>query len=124
MQITIGAVMLAVPTSAVALATVPPGAPEAPTDTLAAATGQSPLKLNVNPRRVRYDDDVAVAGRVSPADAGQTLVLQLSASRHAGWRSLARTKIRSDGRFRLVAPLRHSGFLRVLDPIADAAGLS
>jgi len=124
-HVIVATTMLAVPASAVALTTsaaAPGAAPETqPTD------AQSPLKLEVSPRRIRFGHNVTVTGATPAADAGRTLWLDAATTRHSGWRTVASTQIGRDGRFRLTAPLRESGFVKVLDaatgsvaPAADA----
>jgi rare lipoprotein A len=114
----IATTMLAVPASAVALGAgaAAPGPPTGPT-----STGlPTPLKLDVSPRRIRFGDAVTVTGVTPAADAGRTLRLDAAATRHSRWRTVASTQIGRDGHFRLVAALRKSGFVKVLDATAGA----
>jgi rare lipoprotein A len=114
-HVIIATTMLAVPASAVAFTTG--GA--APGSVGATSSGsQTPLKLDVSPRRIRFGDAVTVTGVTPAADAGRTLRLEAAATRHSHWRTVASTQIGRDGRFRLVAGLRRSGFVRVLDSTA------
>jgi hypothetical protein len=61
---------------------------------------------------------VTVTGTTSPAASGRKVELELSNPRvpHAfnGWRELATTRVDGHGRFRLTAPLRQNGTLRVV----------
>jgi rare lipoprotein A len=115
-HVIIATTMLAVPASAVAFtaAGAAPGPPGDPTST----GSQSPLKLDVSPRRIRFGDAVTVTGVTPAANAGRTLRLDVAATRHSRWRTVASTQIGRDGRFRLVAALRKSGFVKVLDSTA------
>jgi len=115
--------MLAVPASAVALTT---GAAEsaapasAPAGAQAPGSSLRPLKVNVTPRRLGFGRDVTVTGTAPPADAGRTLWLQTAPSRRWRWRRLSSTQVGRDGHFRLAAPLRESGLVRVFDPSAGS----
>jgi rare lipoprotein A len=114
-QMTIATTMLAVPASAVALTT---GAvPQAPTEPQA-------LQIEVDPQHLADGQDVTVTGAVAPADRGVTLWLQIALARPAGWRSLTSTRVGSQGRFSLRAPLRSSGLLRVLEADSGTRALA
>jgi rare lipoprotein A len=114
-HVIIATTMLAVPASAVAFTTG--GAAPGPVGATSSGS-QTPLKLDVSPRRIGFGDAVTVTGVTPAADAGRTLRLEAAATRHSRWRTVASTQIGRDGRFRLVAGLRHSGFVRVLDSTA------
>lgn len=125
-HVIVATTMLAVPASAVALSAgaVAPG----PSAGLPSTGSQTPLKLAVSPRRIQFGDAVTVTGVTPAADAGRTLRLVAAATRHSRWRTVASTRIGRDGRFRLVAALRESGLVKVLDstvgsvtPAADPA---
>jgi rare lipoprotein A len=128
-HVIIATTMLAAPASAVALTAgdATPGSPTGPTS----SGSQTPLKLDVSPRRIQFGDPVTVTGVTPAAEAGRTLRLDAAATRHSRWRTVAATRIGRDGRFRLVAALRTSGFVKVLDataglvtPAADSAALA
>jgi hypothetical protein len=108
-QAAVGATVIAVPTSAAALTEAPAGGQPS------AAAGQGPgLAAKPRARRIRYGAEVVMTGRASVADAGRTVILQFSTAAGAGWRSLAQGVVAADGSFRLAAPLRRSGAVRVL----------
>ena len=112
-HVIIATTMLAVPASAVALTTG--GAAPDPSADATSSGSQTPLKLDVSPRRIRFGGAVTVTGVTPVADAGRTLRLDAAPTRHSRWRTVASAQIGRDGRFRLVATLRRSGFVKVLD---------
>jgi rare lipoprotein A len=121
-HLTIATAMLTVPASAVAL-TSGASAPAVAAGGLAVtptAGSMTPLAVKVAPRRIRFGDHVTVTGTAPSADAGLTLVLETATTRRSSWRRLTATRIGRHGRFRLTAPLRESGFVKVVDS-ADGA---
>jgi hypothetical protein len=84
------------------------------------------LKVALKPRQIVYGHDVTVSGTASPADAGQRLLLEFAPLGSSKWRALTATRVGRHGRFRLVAPLRHSGFVRVVGAggAANASAIS
>jgi rare lipoprotein A len=111
-QVTIATTILALPASAIALtkAAAPQAAADAPT-----------LKIDVEPHRVAFGDDVTVTGAAPVADRGAILLLETAPARGAGWRVLASARVGRHGRFALRAPLRSSGLLEVIGA-ASATG--
>jgi rare lipoprotein A len=101
-----GALMLAVPSSAVALATSP-GAPAQPL-----TPNIESFKLRTN--HIRYGHRVAVSGVANPSAARQHVELQLASAIHPAWKVISSGVIGTDGHFRLGAPMRRSGQLRVI----------
>jgi rare lipoprotein A len=105
-----GALILAVPCSAAALAAG---------QALAAPTQQSLQKqsLQIVPRSVRvpFGQDVVVRGSAPAADAGHTVVLQFAPRGQSAWQQLSSTTITPDGGFRLAGSLAQSGAVRALD---------
>ncbi len=89
----------------------------------AGSTGRAaaPVKIAVKDRTLRYGQSVLVTGRVSRADAGHRIVLEF-APRRRGWKAVAGSAVRRDGRYRILARLRHSGAVRVTLPAAAATG--
>ena len=121
-HVTIATISLVVPASAAALTSATAGTVQ-PAETTAAGQG-SQLAMRVAPRRINYDQKVTVTGRAPSADAGRTAVLETAISPHQTWRRIASTPIGGDGRFRMQAALRESGFVRVVEvnqPTAIAA---
>jgi hypothetical protein len=98
-RLTAGALAIAAPTSAVALAADQPDA-------------QSTLRITPTSSQLEYGHRLTITGVAPRADAGQRLALEFSAA-HSPWRAIAHTKIHSDGAFRLRAPLTRSGSVRV-----------
>jgi rare lipoprotein A len=98
-----GALILAVPASAVALAATQ-------------ADAQSAIQFNLEPRQLSYGHDVAVKGTASASNAGQRVELEFVPAGGTSWRAISSATVASDGRFRMVAPVRHSGLLRVAGP--------
>lgn len=96
--------MLAVPATALALS----GGPSAQ------AGSSSPLEAHISSPRVGYHRDVVVTGRAPASAAGQTVTLQELPADSTQWRSVASSRVRSGGSFRLKAWLRRSGSLRAV----------
>jgi hypothetical protein len=101
-----GALLLAVPSSAVALATGQ-GAPAQPI-----SPGIQSLRLGST--HVRYGRRLAVSGATSPSVAHQRIALELLSAAAPTWHTLTTGTVGTDGRFRLNAPMRRSGELRVV----------
>jgi len=121
-QLGVGAFMLAIPASAVALTAHQADAQSANSDAqnaaLPAGGAQSPIPIRLSTRRLTFGRNLTVRGRVSPAAPAQLLQLQLDPASSAGWRSLSTTRVGRDGSFRFVSPVRKSGLVRVVR-IAD-----
>jgi rare lipoprotein A len=100
-RVAAGALMLAVPSSAVAL-------------TVGQADAQSALQIDVSSSHVAYGGVVRVNGTAPASAAGQTVLLQFARSGATSWQSLSSTKVGGDGRFRFTAPLRRTGLIRAL----------
>ena len=112
-----GVLALAVPSSALAFAN------GAPSHDAPVKPALSPIEaLKVDTAHVAYGRDVTVTGETSPAAAGRKVELELSnptvPHAFAGWRELATTRVDGHGRFRLTAPLRENGTLRVVGAAA------
>jgi len=96
-----GALMLAIPASAVAL-------------TAGQADAQSAITVNSVPRHVAFGGRVIVTGSAGVAEAGRSVALQFAPAGAARWRSLTSVRVRRDGSFRLDAPLLRTGLVRVV----------
>lgn len=94
-----GALTIAIPTSALALAQG---------DSLADSAAQ----LTVAPHHIQYGDQVTVSGTTSSADSGKQLVLTYQQP-GTQWRPIAYTNVQGDGSFRFVTRLWRSGQLDV-----------
>ncbi len=118
-HLTIATITLAVPASAVALSGA--GISGQSTDTASAASDGT-MHLRSTPRQVPYEHPVTVRGHAPQSAAGQTIELETAPSGSSNWRPLKETRIGPHGGFRLRAPLRESGLIRVVpDPAAIAA---
>jgi rare lipoprotein A len=100
-QLCAGAFMLAIPASAVAL-------------TAGQADTPSAIHINTDHRHVAFGHKLTVTGTVTPSKPGQPLQLEYAPAGRTDWQPVAATKVRGDGRFRFVSPLRKSGLVRVV----------
>lgn len=105
-RITAGALAIAAPASAVALAADQ-------------ADALTPLQIEPASDHLGFGRAVAVTGLAPRSDGGYRLALEFSAA-GGPWRTLAHTKVHSDGAFRLHAPLTGSGAVRVV-PVTPPA---
>jgi hypothetical protein len=80
-----------------------------------AAPAPEPLQVTPHARHISYGDDVVLEGATAADEAGHTVALEFEPRRSSGWRQLASTTVRGDGRFRLAAPVAESGAVRALD---------
>jgi hypothetical protein len=111
-RVVAGALIVAIPASA-GVAT----AGKALADTVAAQPDSSgALATSVKARRIGYGQKVVVEGTAPNADAGRQLQLQFAPADSQSWSTLTSGTVPSSGRFRLSAPLRRSGLVRVVAP--------
>ncbi|MDQ6606781.1 MAG: septal ring lytic transglycosylase RlpA family protein [Actinomycetota bacterium] len=110
-HVTAGALMLAVPGSAYALAAKP-------TDTRG-VPANSVLRIALAHDHVTYGTVVSVTGTAGQGASRQRVELELQPAGASNWRVLSSAPLRGDGSFRLRAPLRTSGQVRVV-PAATA----
>jgi rare lipoprotein A len=96
-----GVLMSAIPTSAVALSA-------------GTADAQNAIQASVGARHIAYGGQVRITGNASASNAGQSVVLEFEPAGSSSWRALTASKVRPDGSFRLAAPLRHSGLVKVV----------
>lgn len=108
MHVGVGAAMLAIPGSAVALAA-------------GQADAQSAIQITLKPRHVAFGRAVTVTGNATTTAAGQTLALQFASAGGSSWQTVSTRKAGSAGGFRFTATGRRSGLIRVL-PAAAAGG--
>jgi rare lipoprotein A len=108
-RITAGALAIAVPATGVALAA----------DQADALTA---LQIKPSADHVGFGHALTVTGLAPRSDGGYRLALEFSDA-DGPWRTLAHTKVHSDGAFRLRSPLTRSGDVRVVPvtPPAPAA---
>jgi rare lipoprotein A len=110
-----GAIMLAVPGSALALTAKP-------ADTQSAIT-PAPLQMRLHDSHVAFGDTVAVTGTAGAANADRRLDLELEPAGNSRWHTIATGRVHRDGSFKLTAAVRTSGQLRVvMTPLATVAG--
>ena len=138
-HVAVGAMIIAIPGSAVALtATRAFAQTSAPQPGSATPRAGSIVQLSVRlkARELAYGHDVSVTGTVPSSDAGQVLALEFAPAGSKTWHELESTTVRRDGRFRLVGSLERSGLLKVLggpsasstratvtgDPLAQTGG--
>lgn len=111
-QLGVGAAMLAIPASAVAL-------------TAGQADAQSAIPINLDRHRLAFGHDLTVSGTLAQLSAGQPLQLQFAPATGGGagggWRVVASTRAGGDGSFRFVSPLTRSGLVRVVPAPAAVA---
>jgi hypothetical protein len=116
----LGALIVAIPASAGVLT-----AGRALADTVAAQPGSAgELATHVQSRRIAYGHNVVVEGTAPASDAGRELQLQFAPERSSTWSTLSSTTVPSSGRFRLSAPLKRSGAVRVVAPSSGSAASS
>ena len=101
----LGALMLAIPCGAAALAA----------GQALAAPSPGPLHITSRSIRVPYGDQVIVRGTAPASDAGHTIVLQFAPRGQSAWRQLSSSTIAGGGQFRLAGALTESGAVRALD---------
>jgi hypothetical protein len=106
----LGALIIGIPASAGVFS-----AERALADTTAAQPASSgTLTTQVKSHRINYGQDVVVVGSAPSSQAGRQLQLQFAASGSTGsWTTVSSGTVASDGRFRLAAPLTHSGRVSV-----------
>jgi rare lipoprotein A len=94
------ALMLAIPATAVAL-------------TVGQNDTQSAIQAKLNRHHVSYGQPVTISGSASPAKPGQKLTLEYAAAGATHWRTVASTRVRRNGHFRVAAHLRRTGLVKV-----------
>jgi Lytic transglycolase len=116
-----GVLVLAVPSSALALTT----AAGASTQAAQLKPALSPIEsLKLHSSHLAYGRDLTVSGTTSRLAAGRRVELELATEvphTYEGWRVLATSTISSTGSFRLSARMRESGTVRVAGAPAVSA---
>jgi rare lipoprotein A len=107
-HVIIATTMLVVPASAFAFSGVTSGSAQS-----AQNPAQTPLNLQVTPRRVKFGRAVTVTG--TAPDAGKRILVQTVARGDSSWRSLGATTVGSAGTFRARVTPRRSGTLRAVE---------
>ncbi len=113
----IGALIIGIPASAGAFS-----AGRALADTVTAQPASAgELATHVQTRKIAYGQDVVVEGTAPASDTGRELQLQFEPAASATWSTLRSSTVPSSGRFRLAAPLKRSGQVRVVEPASSAS---
>jgi hypothetical protein len=114
----LGALIVGIPASTGILAT----AGRALADTVAAQPASSgELATHVQSRRIAYGHNVVVEGTAPASESGHEVQLQFAPERSSTWSTLRSTTVPSSGRFRLAAPLKRSGRVRVVAPSSGSS---
>ena len=100
-QLAAGAMVLVIPSSAVALAA-------------GQADAQSAISINLNETHIGYGKRLIVSGSAPSGQAGQAMFLQFAPSGSTVWRTLSSATVQSDGHFRFVPAMKQSGQLRAV----------
>jgi hypothetical protein len=108
--------MLAVPASAFAFSGV-----ASQSDQSVQNPVQTPLNLQVSPRRVKFGEPVTISGTAPTADAGKRVLVQTAAPSQSSWRSLGAATVGPAGTFRARVLPRRSGVLRAVEQTPAAA---
>jgi len=110
-----GALMIGVPASvaAVVMAGQALAAP-APAQPVPAPAPAAP-QIQPQSRQITYGHEVVVRGFASPADAGDTVVLEFAPRGENVWSQLGSTTVGATGAFRLASRLERSGTVQVVD---------
>lgn len=103
-HVAVGAAIIGIPATAGALSAAE-----------AFAQGSEVLPATIKTSHIRFGRDVVVTGTAPSSDAGQRVELELAPAGQRGWTLLTSSTVRSDGTYRLAAPVRRSGHVRVLD---------
>jgi rare lipoprotein A len=113
-QLAAGALILGVPATAAGLAG------QAIADS-AAQPAPSPLPAAVKSHHLGFGRNVVVSGTAPASQVGQTLILEFAPAGASTWRGLTSTRVAASGHYRLAAPLRQSGLVKVVGLSATAA---
>ena len=108
--------MLAVPASAFAFTGV-----TSETAPSAQNPVQTPLNLQVSPRRVRFGARVTMNGTAPASHAGRRVLLQTAATSRAPWHSLATATVSPSGGFQARVKPRRSGLMRAVERSQSSA---
>jgi hypothetical protein len=103
-----GALMLAIPASAVALSA-------------GAADAQSALQISLASRHIAYGQALRITGTASPANAGQKVVLEFARAGSTRWRVVDEARVGRYGHFTFATPIRQSGLVRALSTSATTS---
>ena len=101
----VGALMIGIPASAVAIAAGQALASPAP----------DPPHIRPQSRQIEYGHNVIVRGTAPTSDAGHTVALEFAPRGATTWSRLGSTTVAGTGAFRLAGRLERSGAVRVVD---------
>jgi hypothetical protein len=82
---------------------------------------QTPVNLQISPRRVRFGEAVTVNGTAPAADAGKRILVQTAPGNGSSWRLLGTATVGSAGVFHARVVPRLSGVLRAVEQPAAGA---
>jgi rare lipoprotein A (peptidoglycan hydrolase) len=94
------ALMLAIPATAVAL-------------TVGQNDTQSAIQAKLSRHHVSLGQPVTISGSAAPARPGQKLTLEYASAGSTRWQTLASTRVRRNGHFRVTARPRRTGLVKV-----------
>jgi hypothetical protein len=114
-HVIIATTMLAVPASALAFSGVTSQSAQSLQNPV-----QTPLNLQVSPRRVKFGDAVTVSGTAPATDAGKRVLVQTAAPSQSSWRSLGAATVGPAGTFRARVIPRRSGPMRAVEQTPPA----
>src|SRR5262249_17479051 len=97
----VGALMLAIPISAVALSA-------------GAADARSAIQIKVKDRHLAFGERLRVTGNASSAEAGRRVILEFKRAGDKRWWPLRAATVLRDGTFRFLLSLKRSGRVRVV----------
>ena len=115
-HVIIATTMLAVPASAFALSGVGTKAGQSVQNPV-----QTPLNLQISPRRVKFGETVTMTGTGPATEAGKRVLLQTASSGQSSWRSLGTATVSPAGTFRARVAPRRSGRLRAVEQTPSSA---
>ena len=115
-HVIIATIMLAVPASALAFSGVASQSGQSVQNPV-----QTPLNLQVSPRRVKFGEAVTISGTAPAADAGKRVLVQTAAPSQSSWRSLSAATVDPAGTFRARVIPRRSGLLRAVEQTPTTA---
>ena len=96
-----GALLLTIPTSAVALS-------------VGAADAQSAIQIRLGDRHLAFGQDLRVTGNASSAEAGRRVLLEFAPAGGKRWQRLSSTTAKRNGGFKFVVALKKSGLVRAV----------
>jgi rare lipoprotein A len=115
-HVIIATTMLAVPASAFAFSGVATESDQSVQNPV-----QTPLNLQVSPRRVKFGEAVSMSGTVPATETGKRVLLQAASTSRSSWHSLGTATVSPAGTFRARVIPRRSGLLRAVEQTPPSA---